>query len=221
MSKQIDKPFGQWTLTQEDLKKFRWWLTYDSIHMPEPFTPLAGWILCYLENQAFFYAPEKIKFPASKGACFKISEEGYTAISEPIISTPEETEERAKSFKDNLKFYMGNFEKIWGDFEWRGKVGIYLEEIQKIFAEIGTFDPETWCFNREKFFSKLESLSNGQLYGLFFDSLEKIRRVWEIHFELMYIDFAIRLSFESLCNELLGIMISTPLLKNCFKDLTT
>jgi phosphohistidine swiveling domain-containing protein len=200
----VDVPYGVWTLDQHELKRFKWWMTYDPIHKPEPMTPLAGCILAFLEQHGFCYGADKVSMPVSKGMCCRLSPEGYEAISEAMSTTEEETKKRSPTFRNFVESFLSNFEQIWGDFRHKGKVGSYLLEIQRNYARIGTFDLESWLFDLEKFQLQLEKLSDGDILDKFFEVLDVNRRTWEIHFEIMYTAFSVYMDFEALTKELFG-----------------
>ena len=39
----VDRPYGYWTLDEDEMKRFKYWMTYNPIHTPEPLTPFSGW----------------------------------------------------------------------------------------------------------------------------------------------------------------------------------
>lgn len=213
MSNDAKNSYSPWVLTEKDFEAFKWWMTYDPIHKPEPMTPLAGCLLVYLEQHGFCYGAEKVSMPFSKGMCCRLDSSGYEAISEAIPTTKAEIEKRSRLFSEILEDFSDNFEKIWGDFRHKGKVGTRLLEIQENFAKIGTFCLDTWLFNLQEFRSYLRKKSDGDLLDLFYDVLEVDRRTWEIHFELKYLAFSIYMNFERLTKELFGINDGHPIFK--------
>jgi pyruvate,water dikinase len=206
----VDRPYGCWTLDEDELARFKYWMTYDPIHEPEPMTPLGGWIWAYGHQHGYVHAAERANLPPSKGVAARISPDGYMALSEPIAPTPEEMEHRGARFKDFMVPFVERFDKIWGDFRHKGKVGDLLKEIQENLTWAGTFDPQTWTFSLEKFNAKLEKMSNGDLVDLFFDWLERIRTSWEIHFRIMYPIFTMYMTFEGMTMELFGFADTDP-----------
>lgn len=200
----VDRPYGYWTLDEDDKRRFKYWMTYDPIHEPEPFTPLAGYYWAHIKQHGFCYGADKTSLPASKGISARLSPEGYMAASAAIVPTPEEAKEREPLFREHMTRFIERFDEIWGDFRHKGKVGDRLREIQEDYARIGTFDLETWSFDLKKFSATLEKLCKGDLFDLLFETQEVIRRHWEIHFEIMYVTFSIYMVFEALTMELFG-----------------
>ncbi len=206
----VDRPFGYWTLDEDDFKRFKWWMTHDTVHAPDPFTPLAGWNWACLRQNGYFRAASRVKHPVTKGASTRLNPDGYLAASQPISVTAEEADERRAFFLQYTAPFKQNFEAIWGDFRHKGKVGSYLREIQRNYARIGTFNLKTWAFDLERFNAKLEKLSNVELLNLYFELLEIMLRHFEIHFEIMYVTFGAYIAFEALTRELFGVDDSDP-----------
>ncbi len=206
----VDRPYGYWTLEEDDFKGFKWWMTHDVTHDPEPYTPLAGCVRIYARQNGFFRATQRVHHPVSKGNSSRLSPDGYMALSEPIRVPPEETEERRAFFNEYTAPFRENFEDVWGDFRHKGKVGSRLQEIQENYARLGHFDQETWSFDLGKFNAKLEQMTDGDLLSLFFEGMEIMLRHWEIHFEIMYVTFTAYMGFEALTKELFGIDDTDP-----------
>ncbi len=206
----VDRPYGYWTLEDEDFKRFKWWITHDSIHAPDPFTPLAGWNWANLRQHGYFRAAAKVKHPMTKGSSTRLSPDGYLSASQPIPVPPEEAEERRAFFLKYTAPFKENFEDIWGDFRHKGKVGSHLREIQENYARIGTFDLDTWAFDLDKFNARLEQMNNVEIFNLFFEAQEIMLKHMEIHFEIMYVTFGAYIAFEALTRELFGIDDNDP-----------
>lgn len=206
----VDRPYGYWTLDEDDFKRFKWWLTHDTIHAPEPMTPLSGCNWAYLREHGYIRAAARVSHPVTKGASTRLNPDGYVAASQPIAVPPEEAERRRALFTEYAAPFKERFEDIWGDFRHKGKVGDRLREIQENYARIGTFDLETWSFDLKKFFARLEKLSNVELFNLFFEAQEMMLRHFEIHFEIMYVTFGAYIAFEALTKELFGIDDNDP-----------
>jgi hypothetical protein len=62
----VDRPYGSWTLDEDELKRFKFWMTYDPIHEPEPLTPLVGTIWSYWHQQGYVHAAERTSLPPQK-----------------------------------------------------------------------------------------------------------------------------------------------------------
>jgi len=206
----VDRPYGCWTLDEDELARFKYWMTYDPIHEPEPMTPLGGWIWAYGHQHGYVHAAERANLPPSLGVACRISPDGYMALSEPVAPTPEVMEQRGARFREFMVPFVERFDEIWGDFRHKGKVGALLREIQENLAQVGTFDPETWTFSLEKFNAKLAKMSNGDLIDLFFDWIETIRTSWEIHFRIMYTTFTMYMTCEGMTMELFGFADTDP-----------
>ena len=207
----VDRPYGYYTLDEDELARFKWWVTYDPIHSPYPLTPLAGSICARNWQQGHTGAAEITHLPMSKGTEDRISPEGWGSIAASgMPTTPEEMKERGQLFRERMVPYLERFDEMWGDFRHKGKVGDRLREIQENYARIGTFDPETWSFDSEKFFANLEKMPNIDLYELLFETIRIAARHWVIHFEIMYLISTIYMTFEGLTKELLGFTDTDP-----------
>lgn len=206
----VDKPYGYWTLDEDDFERFKWWLTHDTVHDPEPYTPLAGCTRCYVRQNGFFRATQRASHPVSKGNASRFNADGYMALSQPIPVLPEEVDERRALFLEHIAPFKERFEDIWGDFRHKGKVGSYLRQMQENYARIGTFDLETWSFDLERFSAESEKLSSGEVLSLFVEAQEIMLKHFEIHFEIMYVTFTAYMEFEALTRELFGIDDTDP-----------
>ena len=206
----VDRPYGSWTLDEDEMKRFKYWMTYDPIHEPEPLTPLVGTIWSYWHQQGYIHATDRTSLPPSMGVACRMSPDGYMALSEPVAPTPEEMEKRGARFGEFMAPFLERFEELWGDFRHKGKVGSYLRELQEHFTRLGCYDPETWTFDLAKFNAKLEKMIDNDLYDLFQDAVERGRRLWEIHFEIMYVVFTIYMTFEGTTMELFGFSDTDP-----------
>jgi pyruvate,water dikinase len=206
----VDRPYGAWTLDEDELKRFKFWMTYDPIHEPEPLTPLVGTIWSYWHQQGYVHAAERTSLPPSKGCSVRMSPNGYMALSENPAPTPEEMGQRGAQFGKFMGPFLERFEGLWGDFRHKGKVGDYLRELQGHLARLGSYDLETWTFDLAKYKAKLEKLIDNDLYDHFQDTAETGRRLWEIHFEVMYVVFSIYMTFEGTTMELFGFADTDP-----------
>jgi len=206
----VDKPYGSWTLDEDEMRRFKYWMTYDPIHWGEPLTPLGGTLSPYFLQQGYLHGAERTSLPPSKGVSSRVSPDGYLAMSEAVSPTPEEMEQRGAKFGQFMGPFLERFDELWGDFRHKGKAGSYLREVQGHFARLGAYDQETWTFDLAKYNAKLEGLLDNDLYDLFQDAVETERRLWEIHFELMYVVFSIYMIFEGLTTELFGFGDTDP-----------
>lgn len=206
----VDRPYGSWTLDEDEMRRFKYWMTYDPIHEPETLTPLVGTIWPYWHQQGYIHAAEITNLPPSKGCSCRVSPDGYMALSENPAPTPEEMEKRGAHFGQFMTPFVERFGEMWGDFRHKGKVGSYLRELQEHGARLGYYDLETWTFDLAKFDAKLEKMIDNELYDLFQDAVETGRRLWEIHFEIMYVVFSIYMTFEGTTMELFGFSDTDP-----------
>lgn len=201
----VDRPNGPWTLDEYELKSYKYWMTYDPIHEPDPLPPLAATVWGFWHQHGYVYAADFVSHPATKGVSCRISNEGYMALSEAIAPKPDEVPARAAKFEGFKKKLIANFEDYWGDFRFKGKVGKDLQALRELYAKAGFYDLNTWTASYERFRSKLAALSNGELLDLLIDSVEVIgRKAWEFHFMYMYTIFTTYMEFEKMCLDLLG-----------------
>lgn len=207
----VDRPYGYWTLDEDEMKRFKYWMTYNPIHTPEPLTPFSGWYYAACPvHHGYLGSAEKASHPATKGATCRINLDGYAAMSEAITVTPEEAQERGPLFGQFMAPFIESFDELWGDFRHKGKAGSYLREMQENYARLGAFDLETWSCDPEKFFNKLKGLPNVDLHDLFRETINVVYRHWEIHFEILYTTFTMYMIFEGLTMELFGFSDTDP-----------
>ncbi|MEM2741977.1 MAG: hypothetical protein QXD95_07510, partial [Nitrososphaeria archaeon] len=101
-----DNPYGAWLLSDLDLKKISWWLSYDPIHEPEPLTPLAGCLWAELHQYGYCAAAESIFYPFSHGVLCRLNLDGYMALSAPLHTSPDEVKSRSSKFLEFVNAFL-------------------------------------------------------------------------------------------------------------------
>jgi pyruvate, water dikinase len=163
-----------------DLQHHKAWFL-DPTHAVPPWTPMVAWFWINYCRHGMQWAAEKLPLPNCKGWDWRLKN-GCGYLTMLIVDDPKEIWKREIEFKKNLLPFIENYDK-----EWLG----FVKEMLSRYEEIQNFKEET--------------ASNIELLEHFEKTLELNKRMWEIHFYMMYVVFGVFILFESMCKELLGI----------------
>jgi phosphohistidine swiveling domain-containing protein len=170
---------------ETDLKAFPVWFQ-DIPHCVPPFTPMFAWFWINWIHHGQQYGAERLSLPTHKGLECRFMR-GASYISATIIKDEHEIKRREVKFRDNLRPYIENFDALW-----KG----YIDEMMSIYEPLKKLD--------------LDAASTLELKQHLEDVISMCRRVWEIHFEVMYAVYTCFVLFEDMCSELLGIDDRSP-----------
>ncbi|MDO9535832.1 MAG: PEP-utilizing enzyme [Bacillota bacterium] len=163
-----------------DLQHHKAWFL-DPTHAVPPWTPMVAWFWINYCRHGMQWAAEKLPLPNCKGWDWRLKD-GCGYLTMLIVDDPKEIWKREIEFKKNLLPFIENYDK-----EWLG----FIKEMLSRYEEIQIFEEKT--------------ASNIELLEHFEKTLELNKRMWEIHFYMMYVVFGVFILFESMCKELLGI----------------
>jgi phosphohistidine swiveling domain-containing protein len=168
-----------------DLQYHQAWFL-DGIHSVPPWTPMFAWSWVNYCRHGMQWGAEQLSLPTCKGWDWRLKN-GGGYLTMLIVDDPAEIKAREAEFKKRLIPFIENYDQVWQEF---------LTEMMGCYEELKSFD--------------VESASNINLLGHFDKTLEVNKRMWEIHFYMMYVVFGVFILFESLCKEMLGIDDTHP-----------
>jgi phosphohistidine swiveling domain-containing protein len=170
---------------ETDLKMYPAWFQ-DTPHCVPPWTPMFSWFWINWCHHGMQYGAEKLTIPTHKGLEWRHLR-GGGVMGMAIIKDEEEIKRREPKFREMIRPYIENYDQIW-----KG----YIDEMLAIYGELKKLD--------------LDKASNLELKEHFEAVVNMYRRMWEIHWMILYpIDTCYAL-FEDLCSELLGIDDRSP-----------
>lgn len=163
-----------------DLQNYKTWYL-DPTHAIPPWNPMVAWIWVHYCRHGMQWAAEKLSLPTCKGWDWRLNN-GCGYLTMLIVEDPKEIWQREVEFKKNLLPFIENYDKAWLGF---------VKEMLDRYEPFKQFD--------------VNKASNIELLENFDELLELNKRMWEVHFYMMYVVFGVFIIFEGMCKELLGI----------------
>ena len=151
--------------------------TYDRMHFPEPVTPLEGMIMANMAASGMSAAMEVYEMPV-RAHGRHINTYPYTSMM-PVVP-PEQMEAQGKRAEEKLGSAMAGLDDLWNK-EW-------LPEIKKHLVFWDGFD--------------LQGAPMSELMDHLDDTLDRAKRLWEIHFTLAFPAYLSISLFDELYNDL-------------------
>ena len=170
-----------------------WFL--DGSHSTPPFTPMYSWFWAHPSSgigAGMQWVADKITMPWHKGCLFKMIG-GSDYLSPSIIKDEEEVKMREAKFKEALRPYIEDFNGLWAG---------YRDELLEKYKPLKE--------------ANLDAMSNVELKEQFRLITEAHRRMWEIHWLMLYVAATCWGVFQDTCFSMFGIDQESPL----FQDAT-
>lgn len=168
-----------------DLEKYPAWFL-DGTHSVPPWTPMMGWSWINYCRHGMQWGAEKLQLPTCKGWDWRLKDGGgYLALL--VVEDEEEIRRREEGFRKELIPFLEDYDGVWKT---------YVDEMLGHYERLKNFD--------------VDKASNLDLLDHFEDTLRVNKRMWELHFYLMYLVFGVFILFESICKEMLDIDDTNP-----------
>lgn len=168
-----------------DLPEMHSWFL-DATHCVPPWTPMFGWFWNRYCSHGLKYCADLLSIPTCKGWEFKGKNGGgYCAFH--IVRDEEEIKRREVKFREALRPWIEDFDGMWDR---------YKKEMLKRYEPIKAID--------------LDNASNCELLYHLYDLISMYRRMWEIHFQGMYVSYNAWLILEDLCKKRFGMGDQSP-----------
>lgn len=170
---------------QVDLQNFSAWFL-DGTHSVPPWTPMFAWSWINYCRHGMQWGAERLQLPTCKGWDWRLKDGGgYLTLL--VVEDEEEVRRREAVFREKLVPFIEDYDGLWQGF---------VDEMLGHYAELKGFD--------------LEKADNIDLLEHFEHALRVNRRMWEVHFYMMYLIFGVFILFETICKELLGLDDTDP-----------
>lgn len=147
---------------------------YDGTHSMPLLTPMYDWFWIRYCGYGSLYAAEALSIPRSKGFGMRRCE-GATYIGMRIVKDEAEVEQRRVKFVEALKPWIEDFDAVWGGQK---------DELMGLYDSLRAYD--------------LEKATKVDLVHHLWEMISACRRMWEIHFQGMYVSYAASLLLEDL-----------------------
>jgi phosphohistidine swiveling domain-containing protein len=168
-----------------DMEKVPVWFL-DGIHSVPPWTPMMAWSWVHNCGHGLQWGAEKLQLPTSKGWDWRLKDGcGYLAIL--TVEDEAEISRREEHFRKEIIPFLEDYDKVWQT---------YVDEMLGHYERLKSFDVDKA--------TRIEILEH------FEDALRVHKRMWELHFYLMYLVFGVYILFESICKEMLDIDDTKP-----------
>lgn len=170
---------------QRDLIKHKAWF-YDITHSYPAWDPMTAcfWIkYCSLGTQ---WAAEKLSIPTCKGWDWTVKN-GAAYLAFMIVEDEEELKQREERFRQSIIPLIQDYDGVWNGC---------INEMLDRYAVLKKCD--------------VDNCSNIELAENFEETVLTYKRMWELHFYMMYAVDGVYALFESICKEWLGIDDSSP-----------
>ena len=168
-----------------DLPEMHSWFL-DATHCVPPWTPMFSWFWNRYCSHGLKYCADLLSIPTCKGWEFKGKNGGgYCAFH--IVRDEEEIRRREVKFREALRPWIEDFAGIWNR---------YKKEMLEIYEPIKAMD--------------IDNASNCELLYHLYDLISMYRRMWEIHFQGMYVAYNAWLTLEDLFKKRFGIGDQSP-----------
>lgn len=163
-----------------DLKKYKVWLL-DGSHSIPAFTPMFAWTWCNYLRHAMMWGAGRLSLPNHRGSDWR-EVDGCVYCAPTTITDEAEIRLRQGRFREAIRPFLEDYDTIWNDT---------VKELHGIYDPLKRFDHD-----KASFF---------ELYENWQQVLYMDRRMWELHFYMMYATYSIYILFEGICQEFLGI----------------
>lgn len=163
-----------------DLKRYQVWYL-DGSHSIPPWTPMFAWTWCNHLRHAHVWAAGRLSLPNNRGTDWR-EIDGCAYCTPTPITDAAEIRQRETLFRERIRPFLEDYDAVWQQA---------VRELHGLYDPLKRFDYEEATFDA--------------LYENWEDVLAMHRRMWELHFYLMYATYTIYTLFEGLCRELLGI----------------
>ncbi len=170
---------------QRDLIKHKAWF-YDGTHSYPAWEPMTGCLWTQYCSMGTQWAAEKLGIPACKGWGWVLKDGGgYLAFM--IVEDENEIKQREEKFRQSILPFIQDYDGLWNNF---------------ITEMLDRYDNLKKC--------DVDKCSNIQLAENFEEAILTYKRMWELHFYMMYAVDGVYALFESLCKEWLNIDDTSP-----------
>jgi phosphohistidine swiveling domain-containing protein len=161
-----------------------WFL--DGTHSVPPWTPMFGWFWINFCRHGMQYGAERLSLPTVKGWDWRYKDGGgYLTLL--FVKTEEERREREARFREAIKPFIDDFETMWHG---------YRDELLALYEPIKTID--------------LDKATSTEQLETFEKAIVAARRMWEIHFYLMYGTYTAFVLFENMTRQMFGFDDTHP-----------
>jgi pyruvate,water dikinase len=168
-----------------DLKEVPSWFL-DGAHSIPAWTPMFTWFWNRYCCHGQKYAAELLCTPNSKGWQMR-TYHGHDYCSFLIVRDPEEIKQREVKFREALRPFIEDFDKIWYG---------YVDEMFAFYKPLREFD--------------YDNAKNSELLYRLYDVIKMYRRMWEIHFTCQFASYNTWVLLDRLCREKFGIGDTSP-----------
>lgn len=184
---------SQYELTEEDVKNYGVWFC-DTTHCTPPIKPLYflySWL--WPGYRSISRAYENLSIPSCRGWDVR-SKYGRAYVSLNLTSD-EEMEQRKVIFKEKIKPYLTDFNKIWDESKYD-----LLQDYQELKAKFGLDS-----------FESIKKLSNVELLDML-DAYKPINyKAWDVHMDYFVPIFYLHGLFVKMSKDLASVDANSPL----------
>ena len=174
-----------------DLAETSSWF-YDGTHSMPLLTPMFDWFWLRCCGYGSQYAADILSIPRSKGWAMRRCE-GASYIGMLVVRDEAEVEQRKAKFRKALVPWIENFDGMWATQK---------DELLSLYAKLKAVD--------------LDKATNVDLMHHLWDLISTCRRMWEIHFQGMYVSYAASVLVEDLVKPY-GLTSESPEFQNMFR----
>lgn len=165
---------------------------YDGTHSVPLLTPLYDWFWLRYCGYGSLYAAETLSIPRSKGWSMRRCE-GATYIGMRVVRDEREVEQRKAKFRQALVPWIEDFDGMWD---------AHKNELLTMYDKLKAVD--------------LDKATNVELVHHLWDMISTCRRMWEIHFQGMYVSYAASVLVEDMVKPY-GLTSESPEFQDMFR----
>ena len=165
---------------------------FDGTHSVPLLTPLYDWFWLRDCSYGSFFGAESLSIPRSKGFAMR-RYEGGTYIGMRIVKDEAEVEKRTAKFQEALVPWIEDFDGVWG---------AQKDELLSIYGKLKALD--------------LDKANDMDLMHHLWDMVAAGRRMWEIHFQGMYVSYAAFMLVEDMVKQY-GLTTESPAFQAMFR----
>ncbi|MDA8335058.1 MAG: PEP-utilizing enzyme [Peptococcaceae bacterium] len=161
-----------------------WFL--DATHSVPPWTPMFAWSWINYCRHGMQWGAQRLQLPTCKGWDWRLKDGGgYLTLL--VVEDEEEIRQREAVFRERLLPFIEDYDGLWRNF---------VDEMLDHYGQLKAFD--------------LDNADNIDLLDHLEQAFRVNRRMWEVHFYMMYLVFGVYILFETICKELLDIDDTDP-----------
>ena len=165
---------------------------FDGTHSVPLLTPLYDWFWIKYCGYGSRYASDVLNIPRSKGWALRRCE-GATYIGMRVVRDEAEVEQRKAKFRQALVPWIEDFDGMWG---------AQKDELMTMYDKLKAVD--------------LDNATNIDLLHHLWDMVSTCSRMWEIHFQGMYVSYAASMLVEDMVKPY-GLTSESPAFQNMFR----